>query len=349
MVASPAPSNGSTMYPVAHCRGRGRAAVSVMRLHRIVAALATGIFLGCSTVHTAPEPTSSQPPAVIPHSRWQASSPLGYAADAMRRNEPVGGTLAFRDLSITVLGTSSDSSSAASGASARDAVRLRLRAGNTTDERTAHEGEAFNWNGYHVAVVAIYGKGELGGGLVALEAATLSSVPPVVASSDVAGGADLRLRVPQRITSITLHHEGSAKPLRPEDDPVAGLRALQSWGERDRNWWDVPYHYLIDLDGHVYEGRDWHYMGETNTTYDPSGHLLISILGNYNLQEPTPAQLDAIADVMAWAVQKFDVPLDSIRGHYQYAQTDCPGKNLRKYLEDGTFRRMVAERLNKEH
>jgi len=107
----------------------------------------------------------------------------------------------------------------------------------------------------------------------------------------------------------------------------------------------VPYHYLIDLDGHVYEGRDWHYMGETNTTYDPSGHLLISILGNYNLQEPTQAQLNAIADVMAWAVKKFDVPLDSIRGHYQYAQTDCPGKNLRKYLEDGTFRRMVVARL----
>ena len=178
--------------------------------------------------------------------------------------------------------------------------------------------------------------------------ATVASLPSAVASSDTAGGAALRLRVPQRITSITLHHEGSEKPLRPEDDPLKGLRALQSWGERDRNWWDVPYHYLIDLDGHVYEGRDWHYMGETNTTYDPSGHLLISILGNYQLQEPTPAQLDAIADVMAWAVKKFDVPLDSIRGHYQYAQTDCPGKNLRKYLEDGTFRRMVVARLDKD-
>ena len=256
----------------------------------------------------------------------------------MRRNEPVGGTLVFRDLSITVLDVATDSVK-------HDSVRLRLQAGNAAEERMANEGEAFNWHGYHVAVVAIYGKGELGGGLVALEAGTLSTVPSVVASSSTAGGAELRLRVPQHITSITLHHEGSAKPLLPSDDPVTGLRALQSWGERDRNWWDVPYHYLIDLDGHVYEGRDWHYMGETNTTYDPSGHLLISILGNYNLQEPTQAQLNAIADVMAWAVKKFDVPLDSIRGHYQYAETNCPGKNLRKYLEDGTFRKMVVARL----
>jgi hypothetical protein len=103
----------------------------------------------------------------------------------------------------------------------------------------------------------------------------------------------MRLRVPQKITSITLHHEGSARPLLPGDDPVQQLRALQAWGERDRNWWDVPYHYLIDLDGNIYEGRDWHYMGETNTTYDPSGHFLISIIGNYNLQEPTQKQLNA--------------------------------------------------------
>jgi hypothetical protein len=321
-----------------------------MRCRILAMALAALVPLACSTVRTAPRSSAGQPPAVILHSQWQASPPRGYAADATRRNEPVGGTLTFHDLSITVLGVSTDSaapSTGFAGATTHDVVRLRLQAPGASEERTAQEGEAFNWRGYHVAVVAIYGKGELGGGLVALEAGTLASVPSVVASSDSAGGAALRLRVPHRITSITLHHEGSARPLRPEDDPVAGLRALQSWGERDRNWWDVPYHYLIDLDGHVYEGRDWHYMGETNTTYDPSGHLLISILGNYNLQEPTEAQLNAIADVMAWAVRKFDVPLDSIRGHYQYAQTDCPGKNLRKYLEDGTFRRMVAQRLDR--
>jgi hypothetical protein len=47
-------------------------------------------------------------------------------------------------------------------------------------------------------------------------------------------------------------------------------------------------------------------------------------------------------------VNEFDVPLDSIKGHYQYADTGCPGKNLRKYLEDGTFRRMVEARLGRK-
>jgi hypothetical protein len=207
------------------------------------------------------------------------------------------------------------------------------------------EGAAFNWEGFHLAVVAIYSPGELGGGLVVIEVGTVASIPPQVASSDTAGGAAMRLRVPHRITHVTLHHTGSSEPLRPEDDPAEKLRGLQSWGASDRNWWDVPYHYLIDLDGHIYEGRDWRYMGETNTTYDPSGHFLISVIGNYERQEATQAQLEAIADLMAWATAHFDVPLDRIGGHYDYASTTCPGEHLRMYLEDGTFRRMVEARL----
>jgi hypothetical protein len=269
---------------------------------------------------------------------WRAAAPLGHAADAMRRNLRPGDRLEFRDLVVSVLGTELEPL-------ATPAVRLRLVRGRASDERRVQAGRAFNWEGYHVAVVAMPRPGELGGGLVSLEVATVASLPPAVAASDSAGGAALRLRVPHRITHVTLHHTGSAEPLRPEEDPVEKLRGLQSWGARDRNWWDVPYHFLLDLDGRIYAGRDWQYMGETNTTYDPSGHFLISVIGNYERQEPTRAQLESIADLMAWAVARFDLSLDRIGGHYNYAETDCPGRYLRRYLEDGTFRRMVAERL----
>ncbi len=280
-------------------------------------------------------------PNVIPHRVWEATPPLGYAADATRRNKRAGDSLAFRELIVSVLATRVDSS----GPKPVDVAQLRLTLGNASETRNAREGSAFNWRGYHVAVVAVYGPGELGAGLAALEVATIASLPPAIASSDSAGGAAMRLRIPHRISYVTLHHTGDARPLLPTDDPAAKLRALQTWGARDRNWWDVPYHFLLDLDGRAFEGRDWHFMGETNTAYDPGGHFLISVIGNYDLQEPTAAQLNAIADLMAWAVREFDVPLGRIGGHYNYADSGCPGKALRRYLEDGTFRRMVADRL----
>lgn len=280
-------------------------------------------------------------PPVVSHTQWQTQPPVGYAADATRRNIAAGGTLGFRDFHIDVLSTAIDSTVSPP----TDVVRVRLSLNGSSDEMVVREGAAFNWRGFHVAVVAIYGKGELGAGLVALEVATVASLPPQIAAATTAGGADMRLRIPHNITHVTLHHTGDSQILRPEDDPVQRLRGLQSWGARDRNWWDVPYHFLMDLSGTIYEGRDYHFMGETNTSYDPGGHFLISIIGNYERQEPTQAQLDRIADMMAWALQEFHLPLDRIGGHYNYAQTGCPGKNLRKYLEDGTFRRMVQARL----
>lgn len=266
---------------------------------------------------------------------------MGYAADATRRNKAPGDSLAFHELRVNVLNTRTDSTAA----KPVDIAKLKLTLGDKSEERDAREGSAFNWNGYHIAVVAVYGPGELGGGLAAIEIGTIASLPPQIANSDSAGGAAMRLRIRHHITHITLHHEGDAQPLKPDDDVVKKLRALYSWGASDRNWWDVPYHFLLDTKGNIYEGRDYHFMGETNTTYDPSGHFLITAIGNYNKQEATPETLNAIADLMAWAVSEFDVPLDNIKGHYNYADTDCPGKYLRKYLEDGTFRRMVEERL----
>ncbi len=311
-----------------------------MTLARILPTLAVAAALGCSS-HRAADTVAR--PGIVLHAQWRMRAPLGYVADANRRNGGVGASLVFRELTITVLGTAVDSS----GAEPADVVHLRLALGDASEERRAREGSAFNWRGFHVAVVAVYGPGELGAGLAALEVATVASLPPSVATSDVAGGADMRLRIPHRITHVTLHHIGSPQPLRPEDDPVASLRGLQSWGAAARNWWDVPYHFLLDLDGRIYEGRDFRFMGETNTTYDPGGHFLISVIGNYERQEPTAAQLDAIADLMAWALREFDLPIERIGGHYDYADTGCPGRYLRRYLEDGTLRRMVEARLDR--
>jgi hypothetical protein len=308
------------------------------RYSSLLAIAGFGLVTGCSARRLAEPPPR---PAIIAHSDWESQPPLGFAAEATRRNKTSGDSLSFGALTVAVDSTGVDSTVATQA----DVVHLRLVLGDSTEERTAREGSAFNWNGFHLAIVAVYGPGELGAGLVAIEVATIGSLPEAIASSPVAGGADMRLRIPHRITHVTLHHTGSSEPLHPHDDPVAKLRGLQSWGASARNWWDVPYHYLLDLEGRIYEGRDWRYMGETNTTYDPGGHFLISVIGNYERQEPTEAQISAIADLMAWAIAEFDLPLDRIGGHYNYATTGCPGKHLRRYLEDGTLRRMVEARL----
>lgn len=148
---------------------------------------------------------------------------------------------------------------------------------------------------------------------------------------------------PHTIDYITLHHQG--EPFKAGTDPRAYLRKLQAWSRNTKNWADIPYHYIIDLDGNIYGGRDIAFAGDTNTTYDPKGHALIEVVGNFEEVQPNTRQLDAIVDLMALLAARHKVPVDRIHGHKDYAHTACPGANLYRYLENGYFHQRVAERL----
>ena len=156
--------------------------------------------------------------------------------------------------------------------------------------------------------------------------------------------ANEALARPHAITSITLHHQGLAFPR--GKDPQQYLRDLQSWSRKTRGWIDVPYHYVIDLDGNTYAGRDIRFAGDTNTNYDPAGHALIEVVGNFEDVEPNPAQLDAVARLMATLATRYNVPVNAIRGHRDVAPgTECPGKNLYRYLQNGYFHAQVRALL----
>ena len=146
------------------------------------------------------------------------------------------------------------------------------------------------------------------------------------------------------ISRITLHHQGEAFPR--GRDPRQYARDLQSWSRATKGWIDVPYHYMIDLDGRIYEGRDIRFAGDTNTRYDPAGHALIEVVGNFEEVEPNAAQLAAVVNLMAQLANRYRVPVDAIRGHRDHApDTVCPGKNLYHYLENGYFHAQVRARL----
>ena len=145
------------------------------------------------------------------------------------------------------------------------------------------------------------------------------------------------------IERITIHHGGVDFP--DDKDPVAHLKALQSWSRSDKNWIDIPYHFMIDRQGRIYETRPINYPGDTNTEYDPAGHALVEVMGHYEHQVLSEAQLDAMVGIIAFLARKFDVPVDRIAGHKDYADTSCPGKDVYRYLQDGTIPSRVEDKL----
>jgi non-ribosomal peptide synthetase component F len=134
------------------------------------------------------------------------------------------------------------------------------------------------------------------------------------------------------IERVTLHHTG---PPAWHGSPAAPayLRAIQAFHTGpERGWPDIAYHLLIDLDGVVWEGRPLAVAGDTATVYDPAGHALIAVLGDYDEQTPNEAQRDAVTQAVAWLLDAHGLGPASVGGHRDYAATACPGRALRSWL-----------------
>lgn len=160
------------------------------------------------------------------------------------------------------------------------------------------------------------------------------------------GWQPLNRVLPQhQITKITIHHGGEI--FNEDEDMIKYLKNLQNWSRTEKKWIDIPYHFMIDLDGNIYEARPINYPGDTNTDYDVTGHALICVVGNYEVQKVKDVQLKSLAKLIAFLKEKYHVDLKDIKGHKDYSKmTLCPGKDLYKHLEDGSLLKMVENELN---
>jgi hypothetical protein len=151
------------------------------------------------------------------------------------------------------------------------------------------------------------------------------------------------------LTRLTIHHTGTNQNF---DRTVADkLRGLQLFSQRDDSlasgrlkpaWPDVPYHFYVGVDGVVGEGRDWRYAGDTNTEYDPAGHLLVVVEGNFQKDTLTTAQRRTLDVIVPALAQRFRIPASRLASHRDYARTECPGANL--YAELPRYRELIRAR-----
>jgi hypothetical protein len=142
---------------------------------------------------------------------------------------------------------------------------------------------------------------------------------------------------------ITVHHEGTKLTI--NDDAAKKINAIQRWGMgKEKNWTDIPYHFLIAPNGKVYEGRSVFTVGETSTEYNPTGHLLICCLGNLDEDKVPAAQLKALIQTINFVANKYNISLDSLATHKDFSsQTTCPGKYLSSYFTSGYIKNTLRK------
>lgn len=169
----------------------------------------------------------------------------------------------------------------------------------------------------------------------------IPAVPVVSRGEWGARPPQLERMLPHTVVRLTVHHAG-------DQAGVTGpsqFRGWQNWHMSGQGWPDIAYHVLIGVDGTVYEGRNPAYRGDTATSYDTTGHFLVVVEGNFEVEKPTAAQYESLVKVLAWASDRYDVSPSTIAGHGDYAATSCPGRNLEDRIHSGALRAEVEALL----
>lgn len=139
-----------------------------------------------------------------------------------------------------------------------------------------------------------------------------------------------------KVAYLTIHHA----EMRPQEDTAQMIRSIfrdhtRLGGRLDAA--DVGYHFLVDVRGQVWEGRDADHVG-THVGSRPQGlsnpgNLGICALGSYTRQDPPQIIVDQIVNLSVLIAKYYRHPL-IVRGHRDWSgingapegYTTCPGR-----------------------
>jgi hypothetical protein len=139
--------------------------------------------------------------------------------------------------------------------------------------------------------------------------------------------------IPHVPNFMTIHH--TAVVLGDNANAPTRLRQHQHYHQDTQGWIDIAYHLSVDRRGNIYELRDPNLVGDTATSYDPTGHFLVVCEGNFDEEDITEEQLNGAALAFAWAAEQYGIPADRLAGHKDASgDTSCPGASLYGRIPD---------------
>jgi len=139
------------------------------------------------------------------------------------------------------------------------------------------------------------------------------------------------------IVAITIHHEGMSAFLNDDADSAARrLEAIRRAHRRD-DWGDIGYHYAVDRGGRVWTCRPVSWQGAHVRDHN-IGNIGVMALGNFEVQEPTEAQVSAVRRHVVSLMRTHRVPESHVKTHRELAPTACPGRYLQQRIDETRMR-----------
>jgi N-acetylmuramoyl-L-alanine amidase len=136
-----------------------------------------------------------------------------------------------------------------------------------------------------------------------------------------------RLREAGKFDRITIHHQGGEVTTSTDRDRVIRNISGVLTGHAGRGYGDIGYHFVVDYAGTAWEGRSLVYEG-AHVAEQNEKNIGIMLLGNFELQSPSEAQMGCLKKMIATLRDHYQVKKHRIYGHRDLGASACPGKSL---------------------
>lgn len=154
---------------------------------------------------------------------------------------------------------------------------------------------------------------------------------PAIISRNTWGAAKPSRQIaylPIPVTHVFVHHTDDGGSCFESYNCQKRVRALQSYHQRNKNWPDIAWNFLIGGDGRVYEGLGWDREGYHTLNWNRQS-LGVAFIGNFEDSTPSYRMLDSFKDLLFCGIQLGYLPVDySLHGHSDARATSCPGRYL---------------------
>lgn len=151
-------------------------------------------------------------------------------------------------------------------------------------------------------------------------------------------GPDIsKIQPMKEIYRITIHH--TAMP----DDELSDLggdskirmQKILLWHKHHNQWADVGYHYVIDQNGKVWEGRSIQYQGAHAGKEEFNiGNIGVVLVGNFETHEFPEIQKKALSEFIHYLRKQYHISANNVFAHETFTGTKCPGKNVTPFVDE---------------
>ena len=122
---------------------------------------------------------------------------------------------------------------------------------------------------------------------------------------------------------VIIHHSLT------KDGKIVDWDGIKRYHMREKGWSDIGYHcgveringVLTALTGRPLNMTGAHCLGHNDT-------IGICIVGNYDLAPPDDDMLRYAANITAGYLRMFELPIETVHMHNEYAAKSCPGKRF---------------------